>query len=66
MKYTDDQILAAVRVAIAEGRDASSQRFNISKTNIYSWCKHLGVKLPSTLVVRRDWEALKTRLKTGL
>lgn len=65
MKYTDEQILEIVRTAISEGKDVASQRYNISRTNIYSWCKHLGITLPTTRV-KRDWEALKIRLKAGL
>jgi len=36
MKYTDEQILETVRTAISEGKDVASQRYNISRTNIYS------------------------------
>lgn len=60
-KYTDDDIVNAVRTATQEGLVAASMKHNIGDKTIYSWCKAMGVK-PAHSQRGRDWKALKARL----
>lgn len=62
IRYTDEQIINALKLAKISGASASAKEFGFREPTIRAWAKKAEIKLPSTPYTRRDWASITARV----